>query len=87
MRPLQDQCVATPVDEMEAMFKSDTGRSISEWFEGFDLEPIGVASLAQVHVARERGTGRKVAVKLQHPSLAEFCDVDMAMVEFSLGMS
>ncbi|KIJ39920.1 hypothetical protein M422DRAFT_32521 [Sphaerobolus stellatus SS14] len=84
MRPLQDQCVATPIEDMEDLFKADTGRSISEWFEEFDPEPIGVASLAQVHVAREWGTGKKVAVKLQHPYLIDFCDVDMAMVEFSL---
>ncbi|KAF8584839.1 ABC1-domain-containing protein [Ramaria rubella] len=84
MRPLQDQCHATPYEDVEAMLEQDTGRSISEWFDDFENEPIGVASLAQVHVARDRETGKKVAVKLQHPYLADFCNVDMAMVEFSL---
>jgi aarF domain-containing kinase len=85
MRPLQDQCHATPFEDMDAMFELDTGKPVSEWFDDFEREPIGVASLAQVHVARDRKTGKKVAVKLQHPSLADFCDVDMAMVEFCLG--
>lgn len=66
------------------MLIADTGKPMSEWFDEFEKEPIGVASLAQVHVARDRETGRAVAVKLQHPSLADFCDVDMAMVEFCL---
>lgn len=70
---------------MDTMFKLDTGKSISEWFDDFERVPIGVASLAQVHVARDRQTGKKVAVKLQHPYLVDFCDVDMAMVEFCLG--
>jgi aarF domain-containing kinase len=87
MRPLQDQCHATPYEDINVMFELDTGKSISEWFDNFERGPIGVASLAQVHVARDRQTGKKVAVKLQHPYLADFCDVDMAMVEFSLGMS
>lgn len=85
MRPLLDKCHATPFEDMDAMFELDTGKPVSEWFDDFEREPIGVASLAQVHVARDRQTGKKVAVKLQHPSLADFCDVDMAMVEFCLG--
>lgn len=35
----------------------------SDLFEDFDPEPVGVASLAQVHVARLRETGEYVAVK------------------------
>ena len=66
-------------------FELDTGKTVTEWFDEFEKEPVGVASLAQVHVARDRATGQKVAVKLQHPDLADFCDVDMAMVEFCLG--
>ncbi|KAL4264735.1 Mitochondrial structure and function regulator [Pleurotus pulmonarius] len=85
MRPLQDQCEPTPYEHVEALFVSDMGLPISELFEEFDPEPIGVASLAQVHVARLRDSGKQVAVKLQHPHLAEFCDIDMEMVEVTLG--
>ncbi|KAF5393286.1 hypothetical protein D9757_000603 [Collybiopsis confluens] len=85
MRPLQDQCEPTPYEAMDEMFQSDMHKSISDLFVEFDPEPVGVASLAQVHVARLRETGEKVAVKLQHPHLTEFADVDMEMVEVSLG--
>lgn len=84
MRPLQDQCRATPYEDMNKMVLEDSGKSIPDWFDDFNEEPIGVASLAQVHEARYRQTGHKVAVKLQHPFLNDFCDIDMAMVEFSL---
>ncbi|KAJ6586952.1 ABC1 family-domain-containing protein [Mycena vulgaris] len=85
MRPLQDQCEPTPYEDVEALFRSDMGVPLSELFDEFDPVPIGVASLAQVHVGRDVKTGKRVAIKIQHPHLAEFCDIDMAVVESSLG--
>lgn len=64
MRPLQDKCEPTPYEDLEALFLSDMGAPISELFDDFDPEPIGVASLAQVHVGRHRETGKQVAVKV-----------------------
>ena len=61
------------------------GVPLSEYFSTFDRDPIGVASLAQVHRAVLSSTNEEVAVKLQHPHLAEFCEVDMEMVEVTLG--
>ncbi|KAN0091092.1 ABC1 family domain containing protein [Tylopilus felleus] len=85
MRPLQDKCDPTPYQDVEALFLCDIGKPIQELFEDFDPVPIGVASLAQVHVGTHKESGKKVAVKLQHPHLAEFCDIDMEMVEVTLG--
>ncbi|KAF5370737.1 hypothetical protein D9758_001819 [Tetrapyrgos nigripes] len=83
MRPLQDQCDPTSYEDLQAMFISDLGNPIEDTFASFNSQPIGVASLAQVHVAVLKD-GEKVAVKLQHPHLAEFADVDMKMVGRSL---
>ena len=85
MRPLQDRCYPTAYEDIEALFLEDIGKPVSELFEEFDPKPLGVASLAQVHRAKDRATGLPVAVKLQHPHLQEFCDVDMKTVEVSLG--
>ncbi|KAJ7579222.1 ABC1 family-domain-containing protein [Mycena floridula] len=85
MRPLQDQCDPTSYEDIEALFLTDFGVPISELFDDFNPDPIGVASLAQVHVARHREGGKQVAIKIQHPHLAEFCDIDMTMVEVTLG--
>ncbi|KAK7687101.1 hypothetical protein QCA50_009602 [Cerrena zonata] len=85
MRPLQDQCEPTEYEDLEKLFMSDMGKRIEDLFDEFDPKPVGVASLAQVHVGRLKETGEHVAVKLQHPHLAEFCDIDMEMVEVSLG--
>ncbi|KAF9012345.1 ABC1 family-domain-containing protein [Cyathus striatus] len=85
MRPLQDQCEPTSYHDIQDLFLKDIGTPVPELFDDFDPNPIGVASLAQVHIARHRPSGRMVAVKLQHPHLAEFCDIDMKMVEITLG--
>jgi aarF domain-containing kinase len=64
MRPLQDKCDPTPYEDVEALFLSEMGKPIGELFEDFDPVPIGVASLAQVHVGKHRGSDKKVAVKV-----------------------
>lgn len=65
MRPLQDRCEPTPYENLEQLFRSDMGISIEELFDDFDPKPIGVASLAQVHVGRHKPTGKQVAIKVR----------------------
>lgn len=77
MIPLQDKCPRSLMAEIEKMFEKDMGVSIDELFSEFDPNPVGVASLAQVHVARLRSNGEKVAVKVQHPLLEEFVPLDV----------
>jgi aarF domain-containing kinase len=104
MAVLQDKCEPTPYEAIEALFLHDIGVPLAEIFDDFDKVPIGVASLAQVHVGHHKASGQRVAVKvrsllvsvvffwdlfmpqLQHPHLAEFCDVDMEMVDATLGL-
>ncbi|SGZ58578.1 CIC11C00000002514 [Sungouiella intermedia] len=86
MLPLQDRCPRSSMEEIQAMFKDDMGVDLMEYFSEFSAEPVGVASLAQVHIATLRNSGEKVAVKLQHPSLAEFVPLDIYLTQtvFSL---
>ncbi len=58
------------------MLQKDMGMSIDDLFTEFEEVPIGVASLAQVHLARDRRTGMKVAVKVQHPHLEDFVKIE-----------
>ena len=64
MRVLQDRCDPTPYEDLERLFIIDMGQDIGEIFDDFDPNPIGVASLAQVHVGRYKNTGQLVAVKV-----------------------
>jgi hypothetical protein len=85
MAVLQDQCPPTPYQEIEELFQKDMGMSLGDLFSEFDPEPIGVASLAQVHRAKLRENGQEVAVKMQHPFLDEFCRIDIDTVSFIFG--
>ncbi|SNX86456.1 uncharacterized protein MEPE_05165 [Melanopsichium pennsylvanicum] len=80
LRPLQDQNTPTPLPELEAMFRTETGMSFAEAFSEIDPRPIGVASLAQVHRAVDRETGQQLAIKMMHPDVERFSEVDMKTV-------
>lgn len=84
--PLQDRCPVSSFESIRDMFKSDTGQELLEYFSEFAPEPIGAASLAQVHLATVRETGQKVAVKVQHPHLAEWAPLDLNLTKFSFSM-
>ncbi|KAG0359664.1 hypothetical protein BG005_000382 [Podila minutissima] len=79
MEPLQDRCTPSSIESIQALFLTDLGQPISSYFSSFDLEPIGVASLAQVHRAKLLN-GQEVAVKIQHPALREFSTIDIKTV-------
>lgn len=81
--PLQDHCPVSSYESIEDMFISDTGSSIADHFDDFEKEPIGAASLAQVHRARMKNTGQTVAVKVQHPTLAEWVPLDLALTRLT----
>ncbi|KAI9503387.1 hypothetical protein GGI25_001821 [Coemansia spiralis] len=80
MQALQDQNTASSLEEVDKVVQADVGKSIDELFSLFDLKPIGVASLAQVHRAVLRETGEEVAVKVQHPMVRTYSDIDIATV-------
>ncbi|KAF2864223.1 ABC1-domain-containing protein [Piedraia hortae CBS 480.64] len=81
--PLQDKCPVSKLEAIEDMVKHDTGHELDEYFSEFGKAPIGAASLAQVHIARLKQTGEKVAVKVQHPSLDEWSKLDIALTRMS----
>lgn len=60
-------------------FKKYFGKFPNEIFDKFDLESINAASIGQVHVAEK--DGKKLAVKIQYPGVAESISSDLAMVK------
>lgn len=81
--PLQDKCPVSSYESIEEMYIRDTGNRIEDQFDDFSREPIGAASLAQVHTAIMKDTGQKVAVKVQHPALEEWVPLDLALTRFT----
>jgi len=84
--PLQDQCPVSSFESIRNMFERDTKQPLSDYFSEFAEEPIGAASLAQVHIATIKDTGRKVAVKVQHPELEAWAPLDLELTKYTFSM-
>ncbi len=74
---LRDRVPPLPFAEVRDAVESELGAPLSELFADFEREPLGAASIAQVHRARLR-SGESVAVKVQYPWLADSLRADLA---------
>lgn len=77
---LQDKVKPFPYEEVEAIVMAELGVRISKAFLRFDVEPMGAASLGQVHRAALRD-GREVVVKVQRPNIRRQIAEDFEVLE------
>jgi len=68
LEKLQDDVDQIPVGDIEEIIEQELHGRLSKLFGSFDPEPIGTASLGQVHAAELRD-GRPVVVKVQRPNI------------------
>jgi ubiquinone biosynthesis protein len=76
LEKLQDEVPPIPYEEAERVVETELGGRMSKMFDSFDREPLGTASLGQVHAAVLRG-GRDVVVKVQRPNIRELLADDL----------
>jgi len=77
---LQDNVKPFPYAEVEEIVMAELGVRISKAFSRFDVEPVGAASLGQVHRAALRD-GRSVVVKVQRPKIRQQIAEDFEVLE------
>jgi len=70
LEKLQDDVGQVPLEEVHTIIEEELGARIGKLFSEFDDEPLGTASLGQVHSAKLRD-GRDVVVKVQRPHIRE----------------
>ena len=80
---LRDQVPPLPFPEVRAAVESELGAPLVVLFADFEREPLGAASIAQVHRAR-LPSGESVAVKVQYPWLADCLRADLAWANAAL---
>lgn len=87
---LQDEVPPDPFSAVTARIEEDFGRPAGEIFAEIDPEPVGAASLAQVHRARLAEpdpsdiASRDVVVKVLRPGIEVLVETDLAAVGLAL---
>jgi aarF domain-containing kinase len=81
MRILHCHAPTNPIDDVYKVIREDLKREPFEIFQTIDPEPLGTASLAQVHKAT-LPDGSAVAVKVQHPYVQGNARIDMKTMEY-----
>ena len=81
LKVLHSHAPQSSLQDLRHVIITDLGAAPEELFAEFSKEPIGTASLAQVHKAVLRETGETVAVKVQHRLVKKHSFVDMATMD------
>jgi predicted unusual protein kinase regulating ubiquinone biosynthesis (AarF/ABC1/UbiB family) len=68
-----------PLRRLRRVIEQDLDARLQDVFAAFDEQPFAIASLGQVHRAHTRD-GEQVAVKVQHPGIAEAIDGDLRTI-------
>ncbi len=85
LRVLQDRLPAFSMTEARAAVKSELGLPAEEVYSEFS-EPVAAASIAQVHKARLKSTGKPVAVKILRPHIEKDFRKDVDAFYFAATM-
>ncbi|XP_062603304.1 aarF domain-containing protein kinase 1-like [Saccostrea cucullata] len=80
MKVLHDKAPQSDVEELKRVFEEDLKMKVEDVFESFEKNPLGAASLAQVHKATLKD-GTVLAVKIQHPQVKSHSYVDIKTME------
>jgi predicted unusual protein kinase regulating ubiquinone biosynthesis (AarF/ABC1/UbiB family) len=76
LQHLQDSVEPMPLDVVESTIEQELGARIAKLFGEFDPNPLGSASLGQVHAGKLRD-GRDIVVKVQRPNIRELLADDI----------
>jgi aarF domain-containing kinase len=80
LQELFDNAPVSSYESVRQVILEELGRAPEELFDDFSVEPIASASLAQVHVAYDKVSGKKLAIKVQHRGLRETSQGDLFAV-------
>jgi ubiquinone biosynthesis protein len=82
---LHDQVPPIPFSEVQAVLEKELRRPLAECFVSISEEPLGSASIAQVHAAVLL-TGEPVVLKVQRPGIERIVRVDLQIMAQLAGM-
>ncbi|GBG63920.1 hypothetical protein CBR_g39924 [Chara braunii] len=75
-----DQTPPVPFNDIKETIRKDLGRPLEQIYEYIDPTPLASASIAQVHAARLKGTGRDVVIKVLKPGVEDTLTADLNFI-------
>ena len=79
LEKLHSHVPPVPMDTLRPQLREDLGDEPEAVFSRFDAEPMGAASIAQVHRAR-LPDGTEVIVKIRRPGITDTIDTDLRLL-------
>jgi ubiquinone biosynthesis protein len=79
LKKIQDQTAPLPFEEIRAVIRAELP-DFEEYFDGIEEEPLGSASIAQVHRARLKD-GTQIVLKVQRPGIETIIETDILILE------
>jgi aarF domain-containing kinase len=77
MQRVQDRADYMPSWQRDRVLVANLGSDWRDLFDAFEEKPMAAASIGQVHEARLKSNGKKVAVKIQFPGVADSINSDL----------
>jgi len=77
---LQDKVAPFDGSLAKEYIEKALGDKVEVWFDDFDITPLASASIAQVHTATLRESGRKVVLKVIRPDIEPVIQADIRLM-------
>lgn len=85
LEKLRTDVTPMPFDLVKASIEEELGGNAKEIFASINPQPLGSASIAQVHEAK-LATGEDVVIKIQRPHIYETMEADIKLLRRACGM-
>lgn len=77
---LQDRVAPFDGQEAKGQMEKALGGKLENWFTDFDIKPLASASIAQVHTAKLKESGREIVLKIIRPDIRPVIDADIKLM-------
>ena len=82
LESLSDNTPTTPFNEIKEVIEEELGKPVNEIYKEIDEEPLGSASIGQVHKGILLENSKEVAIKVQKPHVRETIESDLKIMKF-----
>ncbi|MGK4329738.1 ubiquinone biosynthesis regulatory protein kinase UbiB [Lonsdalea quercina] len=78
---LQDQVEPFDGELARQQIEKSMGGKLENWFDDFDAKPLASASIAQVHTAKLKSTGKDIVIKVIRPDILPVIQADIKLMK------